>query len=107
MLCSPSKTFLFTKPTSLVEHTWKVRSAVFQLTLQWKVRSRRRGTLFSKQRALIYRPIATKPTMFLVHAYKAGDMKFDENPSSRNRHTDEKAFCSSFVIDLSQQNLHR
>jgi hypothetical protein len=54
-------------------------------SLLWKLRKRQKCALFLKKSGHQYWPIATKPTSFLAHAWKIGDLKFKKDPGTERK----------------------
>lgn len=77
--------------------------------LEWKPRFLCDCTLFAKQSAIHFRPIATRVTEFAEIRVDFQDMEFHEIPSNVGRDTSVKVICcpSKFplIIGRSQPNL--
>jgi hypothetical protein len=82
------------------------RRGVSERSLEVKARCSWEGTLFFKQSALRYWPIATKLIPIVWHVQWVIDVEFQKDPWNRRQDAMEKVLCSSskvpFVIDQSQ-----
>jgi len=84
------------------------RHEVLGKLMQWRLRCRRKASLFSKSSTLRFLAIATHLTVFLAHGWEVRGMNFQENPSIRRRDAKEKTLCSPsnvpFVTGRAQPN---
>lgn len=111
VICSASTLLLTSRNKSCTSCMVLAESATYGFSgkcFKWKTRYRWQATSFLIQRALYFRPSATKLSQLVEYARRVQVLAFQEKPSSGNWDTAKEVLRSSsklpVIIDQSQPN---